>query len=72
MNVRPFHLALPTEDLELTRHFYCDILGCETGRTSNDWIDLDFFAHVMSQPTSAPFSPLPPTGLPAAPNTQSW
>ena len=37
MNVRPFHLALPTEDLELTRLIYCDILGCETGRTSEDW-----------------------------------
>ena len=47
MNVRPFHLALPTEDLELTRLFYCDILGCETGRTSDDWIDLDFFGHQL-------------------------
>ena len=47
VNVRPFHLALPTEDLELTRLFYCDILGCETGRTSDDWIDLDFFGHQL-------------------------
>ena len=47
MNVRPFHLALPTEDLELTRRFYCDMLGCKTGRTSDDWIDLDFFGHQL-------------------------
>lgn len=47
VNVRPFHLALPTEDLELTRLFYCDILGCDTGRTSDDWIDLDFFGHQL-------------------------
>ena len=47
MNVRPFHLALPTRDLEKTRQFYCDILGCETGRETQDWIDLNLFGHQL-------------------------
>ena len=47
MTLKPFHLALPTDKLELTRSFYCDLLGCETGRTSENWIDLNFFGHQL-------------------------
>ena len=47
MTVRPFHLALPTDCLEETRRFYCETLGCQTGRASAQWIDLDFFGHQL-------------------------
>jgi extradiol dioxygenase family protein len=44
----PFHLALPVDDLDAARAFYCDTLGCETGRTASRWIDLDFFGHQVT------------------------
>lgn len=44
----PFHLAIPVSDIESTRRFYCGILGCETGRNSDTWIDFNFFGHQLS------------------------
>ena len=41
----PFHLAFPVSDLEATRDFFTDVLGCATGRSSDRWIDFDFFGH---------------------------
>ncbi|MCZ6835400.1 MAG: glyoxalase [Planctomycetota bacterium] len=39
----PFHLAFPVADLDSTRVFYLDVLGCTAGRSGPDWIDIDFF-----------------------------
>lgn len=44
----PFHLSFPVHDLDETRHFYLDILGCEIGRFSDNWIDFTLFGHQMS------------------------
>ena len=44
----PFHLAFPVADLDTTRHFYCDVLGCEPGRSSDTWFDFSLFGHQMS------------------------
>ena len=41
----PFHLAIPVDDLEAARSFYVDLLGCGVGRSSDRWIDFDFFGH---------------------------
>ena len=43
--MRPFHLAFPVTDLETTRSFYVDILQCNVGRSSDQWIDFDMFGH---------------------------
>ena len=43
--VRPFHLALPVKSLDNAREFYGEILGLEQGRSSDDWIDWNFFGH---------------------------
>lgn len=43
----PFHLAFPVHDLEVARAFYTRILGCETGRESERWIDFNFFGHQL-------------------------
>lgn len=43
-----FHLAIPTDNLEAARDFYCGILGCTTGRTAEKWIDFNFFGHQLS------------------------
>ncbi len=43
--LRPFHLAIPVNDLREAEAFYCGILGCGKGRTSERWTDLNFFGH---------------------------
>lgn len=43
-----FHLAFPVADIEATRKFYVDMLGCGVGRESERWIDLDFFGHQIT------------------------
>lgn len=45
MAIQPFHLAFPVSDLESAREFYTDVLGCKTGRSSDHWIDFDFYGH---------------------------
>ena len=45
MALPPFHLAFPVHDLEAARAFYGDLLGCPEGRSSDQWIDFDFFGH---------------------------
>lgn len=42
---QPFHLAFPVKDLESTRAFYGDLLGCPEGRAAPDWVDFDLFGH---------------------------
>ncbi|MDR7304785.1 extradiol dioxygenase family protein [Rhodoferax saidenbachensis] len=41
----PFHLAFPVHDLALARQFYGQTLGCPEGRSSEDWIDFNFYGH---------------------------
>lgn len=42
-----FHLAFPVHDLEQARAFYAGLLGCPEGRSSDHWIDFDFFGHQL-------------------------
>ena len=44
-NPNPFHLAIPIKDLETCRVFYREVLGCEEGRSSQKWVDFNFFGH---------------------------
>lgn len=50
-----FHLAYHVNDLEETRHFYRDILGCTEGRSTETWVDFDFFGHQLSLHLGEPF-----------------
>jgi len=44
--MRPrFHLAFPVRDLAEARAFYGELLGCPEGRSSDQWVDFDFFGH---------------------------
>ena len=45
--IRPFHLAIPVSNLEKSKGFYKDILGCSLGRSSDKWIDFNFFKHQL-------------------------
>lgn len=44
----PFHLAFPVIDLPKTETFYKNVIGCKIGRTSDRWIDFDFFGHQVT------------------------
>jgi uncharacterized protein len=44
----PFYLAFPVRDLDETRRFYHDVLGCLIDRSSETWVDFDLFGHQMS------------------------
>lgn len=48
MHPTVFHYAFKVKDLESTRHFYVDILGCREGRSTETWVDFDFFGHQLS------------------------
>ena len=41
----PFHLAIPVRNLAEARAFYGDLLGCGEGRSSESWVDFNFFGH---------------------------
>ena len=43
----PFHLAIHVTDLEDARGFYGGVLGCTEGRSTETWVDFDFFGHQL-------------------------
>ena len=43
----PFHLAIPVNDVATCRAFYRDVMGCEEGRSSENWVDFDFYGHQL-------------------------
>ncbi len=45
--MQPFHLAFPVDDLSRAREFYGGLLGCPEGRSSDQWIDFDFWGHQL-------------------------
>ncbi len=49
----PFHLAFPVRDLGEARAFYGRLLGCPEGRSSDEWVDFDFFGHQIVAHLSA-------------------
>lgn len=45
MTVPLFHLAFPVDDLARARAFYGGLLGCTEGRSSDAWVDFNFYGH---------------------------
>lgn len=54
----PFHYAFKVKDIETTRTFYVDLLGCKEGRSTENWIDFNFFGHQLSAHVSKEFPEL--------------
>lgn len=52
----PFHLAFHVCDLETSREFYSQALGATEGRSTDTWVDFDFFGHQLSLHLGAPFA----------------
>jgi extradiol dioxygenase family protein len=51
-----FHLAYHVNDLDAARAFYGGVLGCREGRSTDSWVDFDFFGHQISLHLGAPFA----------------
>ncbi|QIL80973.1 dioxygenase [Diaphorobacter sp. HDW4A] len=51
-----FHLAYHVTDLEEARKFYRDVLGCAEGRSTDTWVDFNFFGHQISLHLGEPFA----------------
>ena len=47
MKLTPFHLAIPVDDVAKARVFYTQTLGFEEGRSSDHWVDYNFFGHQL-------------------------
>ena len=56
--MRPFHFAFKVKDIATTRKFYIELLGCQEGRSTDTWIDFNFFGHQLSAHISDNFPAL--------------
>jgi extradiol dioxygenase family protein len=50
-----FHFAFHVTDLDEARRFYGGVLGCAEGRSTETWVDFDFFGHQISLHRGTPF-----------------
>ena len=41
----PFHLALPVNSIAEAQEFYVKVLGCKEGRSTEAWMNFDFYGH---------------------------
>ncbi|WP_296644004.1 VOC family protein [Roseinatronobacter sp.] len=55
----PFHFAYHVTDLDAARAFYGGTLGCAEGRSTETWVDFDFFGHQISLHLGEPFANAP-------------
>jgi hypothetical protein len=53
----PFHFSFFVRDLASTRRFYGDVLGCREGRSTDVWVDFDFFGNQISAHTTGSVTP---------------
>ncbi len=58
----PFHYAFLVRDLDSTRRFYGELLGCAEGRSTGTWVDFDFFGNQISAHTTGTVVPTQNTG----------
>jgi extradiol dioxygenase family protein len=51
-----FHLAINVTDLCQAREFYGKLLGAEEGRSTETWVDFNFFGHQLSLHLGSPLT----------------
>lgn len=54
-----FHFAFNVTDLNEARRFYGGVLGCQEGRSTDTWVDFDFFNHQISLHLGEPLKTAP-------------
>ena len=50
-----FHFAFNVTSLDEARRFYGQVLGCAEGRSTDTWVDFDFYGHQISLHLGEPF-----------------
>jgi extradiol dioxygenase family protein len=45
IKLSPFHVALVARDIQEATKFYSELLGCNVGRSDEDWVDFDMYGH---------------------------
>lgn len=50
-----FHFAFNVTNLDEARRFYGGVLGCREGRSTDTWVDFDFYDHQISLHLGQPF-----------------
>ena len=45
--LRPFHLAIPVDDIPAARDFYGGLMNCPEGRSAEHWVDFNFYGHQL-------------------------
>ncbi len=58
-----FHFAFNVTDLDTARRFYGGVLGCREGRSTDTWVDFDFFSHQISLHRSWPIGSRRPASI---------
>jgi len=48
----PFHFSFLVTGVEQARKFYREVLGCPEGRSTDTWIDFDFYGNQLSLHTT--------------------
>lgn len=43
-----FHLALPVDNLEISKQFYIGVLGAHIGRENSEWLDILLWGHQIT------------------------
>ena len=59
---QPFHFSFHVRDLTSTRRFYGELLGCREGRSTQTWVDFDFFGNQISAHNTGQVTPTQNTG----------
>lgn len=44
----PFHLAFSVKNIDATKHFYVDMLGCTITKSTAHWLNVNFYGHQLS------------------------
>ncbi|MEL7212670.1 MAG: VOC family protein [Pseudomonadota bacterium] len=52
---QPFHLAFNVRDLDEARDFYTGVIGATEGRSTDTWVDFDFYGNQLSLHLGEPF-----------------
>ena len=59
----PFHVAFPVNNITETKTFFMDVIGCNIGRQSENWIDFNFFGHQISAHLNPDKNSMIPTNI---------
>ena len=51
-----FHFAFNVTNLDEARRFYGGVLGCTEGRSTDTWVDFDFYDHQISLHLGTPWA----------------